>query len=107
MIILHNDLAPATVRLVCLVTAAIAALGFVSPLVTWRTSEFADTDRRVKIKVGLLSRHTVELLNPKAEAIGVHQNLAGHPLGYGTLRTTGTGGTAGASPRVACRDGRR
>jgi uncharacterized membrane protein YdbT with pleckstrin-like domain len=107
MIILHNDLAPATVRLVCLVTAAIAALGFVSPLVSWRTSEFAVTDRRVMIKVGLLSVHTVELLNPKVEAIGVDQTLAGRLLGYGTLRITGTGGTVEAFPRVARPDALR
>ncbi len=107
MITLHNELAPATVRLVCLGAAALAALGFVSPLVTWRTSEFAVTDRRVMIKVGLLSVHTVELLNPKVEAIGVDQTLAGRLLGYGTLRITGTGGTVEAFPRVARPDALR
>ena len=101
MIILHNDLASDTVRLVCLGAAALAALGFVSPLVTWRTSEFAVTDRRVMIKVGLLSVHTVELLNPKVEAIGVDQTRRGRLFGYGTLRITVTGGIVEDFPRVA------
>jgi len=59
------------------------------------------------IKVGLLSVHTVELLNPKVEAIGVDQTLAGRLLGYGTLRITGTGGTVEAFPRVARPDALR
>src|SRR2546426_7232846 len=72
MITLHNELAPATVRLVCLGAAALAALGFVSPLVTWRTSEFAVTDRRVVIMMGHLSAAALELLHPKGPATAVH-----------------------------------
>src|SRR2546429_5661687 len=69
MIILHNELAPATVRLVCLGAAALAALGFVSPMVTWRTSEFAVTDRRGVIKVGPLSGSTPLPLHSQGPAI--------------------------------------
>src|SRR3989442_2919817 len=93
MIILHNELAPATVRLVCLGAAVLAALGFVSPMVTWRTSEFAVTDRRGMIKGGLPSVHTVELLKPKAEAIGVDPTRRGRLFRHRTPRIPGTGGT--------------
>jgi uncharacterized membrane protein YdbT with pleckstrin-like domain len=101
MIVLHNELRPESVRLFWLAGVAIAALGFVSPYITWRTSEFAVTNRRVLLKQGFLSVHTVELLNPKVEAIAVDQTLGGRLLGYGTLRISGTGGTIEAFSRVA------
>src|SRR3989442_337254 len=85
MIILHNELAPSTVRLVCLGAAAVAALGFVAPAVTWRTSEFALTDRRLVIKEGLFRAHTVELVNPKPDEIDVAPTFPGRLLGYATL----------------------
>src|SRR2546429_8521195 len=77
MIILHNELAPATVRLVCLGAAALAALGFVSPMVTWRTSEFAVTDRRGMINTGPLSAFTPGLLHTQGHAGGVVQTPRG------------------------------
>ena len=58
-----------------------------------KSSEFAVTNRRVLIKVGLLSRHTLELLLHKVEGIGVDQPLPGRILGFGTIVVTGTGGT--------------
>ena len=100
LIVSRNDLAPETVRLLWLGAAAVILVSFAPPYVRWRTSEFAVTNRRVLVKVGLLSIHTVELLLPKVEAIGVDQTLAGRVFGYGTLRIVGTGGTVEAFPRV-------
>lgn len=100
LIVSRNDLAPETVRLLWLGAAVFILVSFVPPYVRWRTSEFAVTNRRVLVKVGLLSIHTVELLLPKVEAIGVDQTLAGRIFGYGTLRIVGTGGTVEAFPRV-------
>jgi uncharacterized membrane protein YdbT with pleckstrin-like domain len=65
-------------------------------LVRWvraKTSEFAVTDRRVLIKVGVLRRRSLEVLIDKVEGIGVDQSLFGRMLGYGTIKVTGTGGT--------------
>jgi len=101
LIVHRNELSGDTIRLLWLVAALLVALAFVSPYVRWRTSEFAVTSRRVLVKVGLLSVHTLELLIPKVEAIGVDQTIAGRLLGYGTLRIVGTGGTVEAFPRVA------
>jgi len=101
MIVLHNDLRPESVRLFWLGGVAIALFGFVSPWVTWQTSEFAVTSRRVLLKQGFLRVHTVELLNAKVETVGVDQTLGGRLLGYGTLRVTGTGGTNEVFQRVA------
>jgi hypothetical protein len=64
-----------------------------SRYLTYISSEFAITDKRVLIKVSLLSRRTVELLLSKVETIGVDQGISGRILNYGTIIVTGTGGT--------------
>ena len=101
LIVQRNALAPETVRLLWLAAFLTIIISFVSPYLRWRTSEFAVTTRRVLVKVGLVSIHTVELLLPKVEAIGVDQPFTGRLLGYGTLRLVGTGGTVEIFPRVA------
>ncbi len=74
---------------------------FIAPLVARATSEFAVTNRRVIIKVGLVSRKTVELNLEKVESIGVEQTILGRLLGYGTLVVVGTGGTKEPFQRIA------
>lgn len=69
-----------------------AILGF-NDFLRYISSEFAITDKRVVIKVGLLRRHTVELLLSKVETIGVDQSILGRLFNYGTIIVTGTGGT--------------
>jgi uncharacterized membrane protein YdbT with pleckstrin-like domain len=101
LIIRHNDLPPETDRRIALVGALIAAASLVPPLLRWRTSQFAVTNRRLLVKVGLLSVHTLEVLTSKVESIGVDQTMAGRLLDYGTLRVTGMGGSAEAFPLVA------
>jgi len=66
---------------------------FLSPVIERATSEFAVTSRRVIIKVGLISRRTVELKLEKIESIGVDQSILGRIFGYGTIVVNGTGGT--------------
>jgi len=58
-----------------------------------RTSEFAVTNKRVVIKVGIFTKDTFEMLKDKIESIAVHQNFAGNVLGYGTVAIKGTGGS--------------
>ncbi len=74
---------------------------FVAPLVARATSEFAVTNRRVVIKVGLVSRKTVELNLEKVESSGVEQTILGRILGYGTIVVVGTGGTKEPFLRIA------
>ena len=57
------------------------------------TSEFAVTNKRVIVKVGLFYRDTLELVLAKVETIGVEQTILGRILNYGTIIVTGTGGT--------------
>jgi len=55
--------------------------------------EFAVTDKRVLIKTGVITRHTLETLLTKVENIGVEQTVWGRLLNYGTIAVTGTGAT--------------
>ena len=58
-----------------------------------KATEMAVTNKRIIIKVGLLSRRTFELLLSKVESIGVEEGLLGRMLGYGSVVVRGTGGT--------------
>ncbi|MCU0843615.1 MAG: PH domain-containing protein [Spirochaetes bacterium] len=66
---------------------------FISPLITFHTSEFAITNKRIIMKVGLIRRRTMELNIPKVESVGVDQSIPGRILGYGSISVVGTGGT--------------
>jgi uncharacterized membrane protein YdbT with pleckstrin-like domain len=72
---------------------AVAILWFLVKYVDYASSEFAVTNKRVIIKVGVLRRRTVEMLNTKVEAVSVNQGILGRILGYGNIVVTGTGGT--------------
>ena len=66
---------------------------FIVPLIEFSTSEFAITNKRVIIKVGLISRRTLEMNLSKIESVNVNQTILGRMLGYGTIVVIGTGGT--------------
>lgn len=72
---------------------ALAALVAGYAAVRYKTSEFAVTTSRVIIKVGLLSRRTIELQLSKVEGILVEQDILGRIFDFGTLVVGGTGGT--------------
>lgn len=67
---------------------------------TWRCSEFAVTDKRVLIKTGIVTRHTLETILTKVENIGVEQTLWGRMFNFGTLYVTGTGSTKEIFPGI-------
>jgi uncharacterized membrane protein YdbT with pleckstrin-like domain len=75
------------------IVLAIALLWGLVKYVDYVSSEFAVTNKRVIIKVGVLRRRTVEMLNTKVEAVAVNQSILGRILGYGNIVVTGTGGT--------------
>ena len=75
---------------------AALVIAMIAWLVQWvkaRTSEFAVTNTRVIIKVGLIRRDTLELLLNKVESVGIDQTVTGRIVGYGTITVVGTGGT--------------
>jgi uncharacterized membrane protein YdbT with pleckstrin-like domain len=65
-----------------------------------RTSEFAVTNKRVIVKVGLIRRRTIEMLLRQVEALEVNQSIPGRLFGYGTFLIIGTGGTRESFPLV-------
>jgi len=66
---------------------------WIAPLIDWFTSEFAITNKRIMIKVGLISRRTLEMNLAKVESVNVDQSILGRILGYGNIIIIGTGGT--------------
>jgi uncharacterized membrane protein YdbT with pleckstrin-like domain len=75
---------------------AVLALGVLALAGAWIrqwSSEFAVTNRRVIVKVGLISRRTIEINMSKVESIEVNQDIFGRILNYGTILVIGTGGT--------------
>ncbi len=75
---------------------AILGVGLIGLLAAWirqTSSEFAVTNKRIIIKVGFLSRRTIELNMSKVESIEVDQDIFARLLNYGTITVIGTGGT--------------
>lgn len=73
---------------------------FIAPLIDRYTSEFAITNKRVIIKIGLISRRTLEMNLSKIESVNVDQGILGRILDYGTIRIFGTGGTKESFPNI-------
>jgi len=71
------------------------AIGLLILLVAFikrQSSDFAVTNKRVMMKVGVFSTRSVELLLNKIEGIAVDQSFMGRILGYGDIVVTGSGG---------------
>ena len=66
---------------------------WIAPLIDWYTCEFAITNKRIIIKVGFISRRTIEMNLAKIESVTVDQGILGRILGYGNITVIGTGGT--------------
>jgi uncharacterized membrane protein YdbT with pleckstrin-like domain len=80
-------------RWLAIIPAVLALLLLLVPLVRRRSSEFAVTNKRVILKLGVLNTRSVELLLPKVEGIAVTQSLGGRLFGFGGIVVTGSGGT--------------
>ncbi|HEV8151136.1 MAG TPA: PH domain-containing protein [Gemmatimonadales bacterium] len=80
-------------KVLALLPVAAILLVLAVPYFKRRCSEFAVTNKRVIIKLGVLSTRSIELLLPKIEGITVTQSLGGRMFGYGEIVVIGTGGT--------------
>ncbi len=74
---------------------------FIAPIIAYTTSEFAITNKRIIMKVGLIRRRTLEMNLQKIETVNINQGILGRMLGYGTVTIIGTGGTRESFPRIA------
>jgi uncharacterized membrane protein YdbT with pleckstrin-like domain len=84
--------------------AALAGIGLliaIPPAISYISSEFAVTNKRVLSKTGFIQRESDETLLSKVEAVSVDQGIIGRMLGFGTVRITGSGGTEDSFPRIA------
>ena len=71
----------------------VAVIILIPPFIRRQSSDFAVTNKRVMMKVGVFRTRSVELLLGKIEAITVNQSLVGRIFGYGDIVVTGSGGT--------------
>jgi uncharacterized membrane protein YdbT with pleckstrin-like domain len=72
---------------------AVGALVLIPSIIKRHSSDFAVTNKRVMMKVGVFHTRSIELLLHKIEAIAVEQSLMGRIFNYGSIVITGTGGT--------------
>jgi len=79
---------------------ALGALLLAGTIIKRQSSDFAVTNKRVMMKVGVFHTRSIELLLHKIEAIAVEQSLIGRIFGYGDIVITGSGGTKEAFSRI-------
>ncbi len=82
------------------IPVAIGLLFLLVALIKRQSSEFAVTNKRVMMKVGVFRARSIEILLRKIEAISVDQSLMGRILGYGDIVVTGSGGTKEAFSNI-------
>ncbi len=71
----------------------IAIIDGIGSVITYKTSEFGITNKRVLAKVGFIRTNSLEILLTKVEGIQVNQGIIGRILGYGSVGISGTGGS--------------
>jgi len=80
-------------QLLAVLPAILLVVVIAVPYLRRRFAEFAVTNKRVLVKLGVTHTRSVELLLNKVEGITVNQGLGGKLFGYGEIVITGTGGT--------------
>lgn len=75
------------------VPLALGVLILIPTYIKRQSSDFAVTNKRVMMKVGVFNTRSIELLLGKVEAIAVEQSLLGRIFNYGNIVITGSGGT--------------
>ena len=93
-------LASSTWRGYAWIPLAVGALLLLGAIVKRQSSDFAVTNKRVMMKVGVFHTRSIELLLHKIEAIAVEQSLMGRIFGYGDIVITGSGGTKEAFAQI-------
>lgn len=61
--------------------------------VRYKATEIAVTNRRIVIKLGFISRRTLEINVGKVESVQIEQGILGRMFGFGTIIIAGTGAT--------------
>jgi len=79
----------------------IAAIPLLTAFITWKSAEFAVTNKRVVLKTGFVQSKTAEMFLNKIESVGVEQSIVGRILGFGSITIRGTGGSLEPFHRVS------
>jgi uncharacterized membrane protein YdbT with pleckstrin-like domain len=79
----------------------LSAVSWVSAIVIAESVDFIVTNRRVTTRTGILHKNSQETLLEKVETVGIHQDLLGRILGYGTVTVVGTGGSHDVFKRIS------
>jgi uncharacterized membrane protein YdbT with pleckstrin-like domain len=79
---------------------AVSIFSSIGSFITYKTSEFGITNKRLIVKVGFIHRNSLEVLLNKVEGIEVNQNILGRILGFGSVTISGTGGTKDPFHRI-------
>ena len=83
------------------IAAGLAAIVWLASYIVAHSVEFVVTNKRVLTRSGILAKNSQETLLEKVETVGVHQDLLGRILGYGTVTVVGTGGSHDVFKRIA------
>ena len=80
-------------RVYAWIPVAVAVMVLLPAYIRRRSSDFAVTNKRVMMKLGVMDTRSVELLLGKVESITVEQSFTGRLLGFGDIVVCGSGGT--------------
>ncbi len=78
----------------------VSAISGTMAYVVYQTSEYGITNRRILMKVGFISRMSLEILLQRVESIHVYQSIIGRFFDYGTIIVSGTGGSKDPFPNI-------
>jgi uncharacterized membrane protein YdbT with pleckstrin-like domain len=101
LIIARNDLAARTIGLLWLGAAGLVVVSSVPPVLRWRASAFAVTNRRVLAQVGIFSPRVIEAPLGRGGGVRIEQNMWGRLFDYATLALVGPDGAVESFPQVA------
>jgi uncharacterized membrane protein YdbT with pleckstrin-like domain len=101
LVVARNELTPRTIGLLWLGAAGVVAVSSVPPVLRWRASAFAVTNRRVLAQVGIFSPRVVEAPIGRGAGVRIEQNLWGRLFDYATVALVGPDGAVEAFPQVA------
>jgi uncharacterized membrane protein YdbT with pleckstrin-like domain len=101
LIVARNELTARTIALLWLGAAGIVAVSSVPPVLRWRASAFAVTNRRVLARVGIFSPRVIEAPLGRGAGVRVEQNVWGRFFDYATLALVGPDGAMESFPQVA------
>lgn len=86
---------------VTILPAVIALISWLNTLLTYITSDFVVTNKRIMMKEGFFIRHANEMRLSTISTVNITQGIIGQILNYGTLLINAFGGDADSFTEIA------